>query len=297
MLRIATRGSPLALWQARTVAALLAETGLTAELVVVQTEGDLDQDSPISALSGRGVFVKGVQAAVMRGAADIAVHSAKDLTSGATPGMFLVGCLPRGDVRDALVGSTLADVPAGGLVVSGSARRIAQLARLRPDIRFEGVRGNMDTRIAVAARPDVAAVVVAAAALDRLGRSDDIAERLEPDVMMPQVGQGAVAIEVREGDTQAAEAIARITDDVTTRCVQAERSYLARLGGGCELPVGGLAVVEGPNLRLTGLLSSRTGDRVIVVTSVATDPGPLGEMVADEVLDEHGGRELLAADR
>jgi len=296
VLRIATRGSPLALWQATTVLDKLAANDVAAELLVVQTEGDLDRSSPISALAGRGVFVNGVQAAVLEGAADVAVHSAKDLTSGPTPGLALVGCLARGDVRDALVGSTLAELPRDGLVASGSARRIAQLARLRPDLRFEGLRGNMATRIAVAQRPDVAAVVVAAAALDRLDRSEDITERLDPSVMVPQVGQGAVALEARDDD-QVLEALVGLVDDVTTRCVEAERAYLARLGGGCELPVGGLAVADGENLRLTGFLSDRAGTRALAVTMTGEDPAALGEMVASEILDGRGGRDLLAAAR
>ena len=202
VLRIATRSSPLALWQARHVAALLQarHPALEVELVEVSTEGDRDRSRPIVEMAGRGVFVKEVQAAVIDGRADLAVHSAKDLTSGPTPGLVLAAFPPRGDVRDALVGSTLAGLPTAATVASGSARRRAMLADLRPDLRFVELRGNMHTRVARAADGDVDAVVVAAVALDRLGLGDRIAERLDPTQVIPQVGQGALAVEAREGD-------------------------------------------------------------------------------------------------
>ena len=183
-LRAATRGSPLALWQ--------------VEPVVVETSGDIVLDRPIWEIGGKGVFVKEVQAAVLDGRADFAVHSAKDLPSVEVPGLVLA-CVPeRGEPRDALVGSTLADLPTGALVATGSVRRRSQLAWLRPDLTFTGLRGNIATRLAKA--PDFGAIVMAAAALERLGLADRAAEVLEPDVMLPQVGQGALAIECRAND-------------------------------------------------------------------------------------------------
>ena len=149
-MRIATRGSPLARWQAETVAGAVTAAGHQADLVVIETEGDRDRTSPISELSGRGVFVKEVQAAVLDGRADLAVHSAKDMMSSPTPGLTIAGCLERGDVRDALVGQGLDELGPGAVVATGSVRRRAQLAHLRPDLRFVGLRGNMATRIAAA---------------------------------------------------------------------------------------------------------------------------------------------------
>src|SRR5829696_7706339 len=199
-LRVATRGSALALWQAERVVALLqnAEPGLDAEIVRVDTKGDRRLDVPIWELGGKGVFAKEVQAAVLDGRADVAVHSAKDLPS-TTPSGLVIGATPeRGDVRDALVGTTLDGLPEGATVATGSLRRRAQLAHVRPDLRFEGLRGNMATRLARAA--DVDAIVVAATAFDRLGLSGHITERLDPEVMLPQVAQGALAVECRTGD-------------------------------------------------------------------------------------------------
>jgi len=200
LLRAATRGSPLARWQAEHVAARLRalDPGLEVELVLVETQGDQRLDVPIWELGGKGVFAKEVQTAVLDGRADLAVHSAKDLPSGSVPGLVLGAVPERGDPRDALVGSTLAALPSGAEVATGSLRRQAQLAAVRPDLRFVGLRGNMATRLAKAADHD--AVVVAATALDRLGLADRIAERLAPEVVLPQVGQGALAVECREGD-------------------------------------------------------------------------------------------------
>ncbi len=199
-IRAATRGSPLARWQADHIAALLRaiDPDVTVELVVVDTQGDRRLDVPIWELGGKGVFAKEVQAAVLDGRADIAVHSAKDLPSLAVPGLVIAAVPERGDPRDALVGSTLAALPKGAEVATGSLRRQAQLAAARPDLRFVGLRGNMATRIARAAEHD--AVVVAATALDRLGLADRIAERLSTEIVLPQVAQAALAVECRDDD-------------------------------------------------------------------------------------------------
>jgi hydroxymethylbilane synthase len=199
-LRAATRGSALARWQTDHVASLL---GGDVEAVVVQTEGDRRTDVPIEAIGGRGVFVKEVQAAVLDGRADFAVHSAKDLPSSPElqPDGLVIACVPeRGDPRDALVGSSLEGLPVGGLVATGSVRRRVQLSNLRPDLSFTGLRGNIETRLAkVGAGVD--AVVVAAAALERLQRPEAAgADVLDPGVLVPQVAQGALAIECRAGD-------------------------------------------------------------------------------------------------
>ena len=297
MLRIATRGSPLARWQAETVAARLADAGHEAELVLVETEGDIDRVRPIWELAGRGVFVKEVQAAVLNGRADLAVHSAKDMMSTPTDGLALVGCLDRGDVRDALVGSTFADLGPGATIATGSVRRRAQLAHLRPDLRFVGVRGNMAARVAAADRDGVVAVVVAAVALQRLGIQERITDHLDAAQVVPQVGQGAVAMEVRIEDQDALAAVLAITDGPTTRCVSAERSYLAELGGGCDLPAGALAVVDGDDIVMTAVLGSLDGRIMLRVSERDIDGDALGLRIARFLLDERGGRELLEDNR
>ncbi len=239
MLRIATRGSALARRQAARVVERLG--GPDHELVIITTTGDARTDVPIHELGGQGVFVKEVQHAVLDGRADLAVHSAKDLP-GVTVDGLVIGAFPeRADVRDALVGARLADLEPGATVATGAVRRRAQLAALRPDLVFVELRGNIDTRLAKAV--DVGAVVVAAAALERLGRTHAITEYLEPAVLLPQVGQGALAVECRIDDRRAQQLLATIDDPVVRRTVGAERSFLRALGGGCELPVGALATI------------------------------------------------------
>ena len=277
-LRIATRASPLALWQAERVATLLGEA---CELVAVESLGDRVQDQPLHQLGGQGVFVKEVQAAVMSGAADLAVHSAKDLPSGTAVDGLVLACVPeRADVRDCLVGLTLDQLLPGATVATGSVRRRAQLTVLRPDLVFVELRGNMATRLGQV--PPKGAVVAAAAALQRLGWADRIAELLEPDVLLPQVGQGALAVECRVDDQEVLERLAGIEDPVARRCVDAERAFLARLGGGCDLPVGGLATsLGGGRMSLEGLLADPTPHRVV---AEGDDPAALGLAVAEAVL-------------
>ena len=287
-MRIATRSSPLATWQARAVATALEAAGSAQgdiELVPVRTTGDLDLSTPISEMSGRGVFVTEVQAAVLDGRADIAVHSAKDMRSEPTPGLMLAGCLVRGDARDALLGLALDAIPRGGVVATGSQRRQCQLAALRGDLRFTGLRGNMARRIAAAAQPDVDAVIVAAAALERLGESHRIAQRFGPDEIVPQVGQGAIAIEHRTGDADAAAAAGAVIDELTTRCVHAERAFLRTLGGGCELPTGAHAVIDaGGSIAMTAVLATANRDSVMRASGLHLDGESLGVALANELL-------------
>jgi hydroxymethylbilane synthase len=296
-LRVATRGSALARWQADHVAVLAqkAEPGLVVETVVVETSGDRRRDVPIWELGGKGVFVKEVQAAVLEGRADVAVHSAKDLPS-LTPEGLVIGAVPeRADVRDALVGATLTALAPGAVVASGSLRRRAQLAHMRPDLRFEGLRGNIATRLARAERDDIAAVVMAAAALDRLGLSEQIAERLDPDVMLPQVGQGALAVECRAGDTDTRCLLDRIEHSPSRRVVDAERGFLAELGGDCSVPAAAHATIAGDRLRVRGLVASADGGTVVrhELAGPASSGAALGRSVARQLLDDHGGAALL----
>ena len=287
-LRIATRGSDLARWQATHVAGLL---GADVELVIVDTTGDRRADESIASLGGKGVFVKEVQAAVLDGRADLAVHSAKDLPSQTFEGLTIAAVPERGDPRDALVGSALADLPPGGLVATGSARRRAQLADLRPDLTFTGLRGNIPTRLAKAV--DFDAIVVAAVALERLGLSDRVAELLPTRVMLPQVGQGALAVECRRDDQATVALAAAIEHRDSRRAVDAERAFLSELGGDCDLPAGAHAVIDGAELVLDGLLASLDGRIVLRHRSRGPDPVALGHLVATHLLERAGGRELL----
>jgi hydroxymethylbilane synthase len=300
-LRLATRGSPLALWQANRVAGLLEASGTRSTLMVVETTGDRRTDVPLEQLGGQGVFVKEVQAAVVSGQADAAVHSAKDLPSSdelSVPDLVLASLPERADPRDVLVGGGLDSLPTGSVVATGSARRRAQLANLRPDLTFVGLRGNLATRLASVGVDDVAAVVVAKAALDRLGWSppEGLAlEVLDPEVMLPQVGQGALAVECRVDDAVTRAALATIHDARVGPLVTAERAFLAELGGGCTLPVGAHAqwVDSGsPELRLTGMMASADGVVVVRHTEDGPRPEALGRAVARYLLDEAGGRDL-----
>jgi hydroxymethylbilane synthase len=278
MLRIATRGSALARWQARRVVELLGDPD--HDLVIVTTTGDARTDAPIHQIGGQGVFVKEVQQAVIDGHADVAVHSAKDLPAS-TPSTLLLAAVPeRADVRDALVGSTLAELRHGARVGTGAARRRSQLRRLRPDLEFGELRGNVDTRLAKATQFD--AVVVASAALARLGRADAISELLDVDTMIPQVAQGALAVECRVDDEDSLASLRAIDDSKLHREIDAERAYLAALGGGCDLPVGALCTTDSDGrLRLRAFLDTDAGPRRADVTG--TDPTTLGRTAADAV--------------
>jgi hydroxymethylbilane synthase len=287
-LRIATRGSDLARWQASHVASLV---GVDVELVIVDTRGDRDKHEPIWTLGGKGVFVKEVQAAVLDGRADLAVHSAKDLPSITADGLALAAVPERGDPRDALVGCPLDELPPGGRVATGSVRRRAQLANLRPDLTFDGLRGNIPTRLAKAA--DYDAIVVAAVALERLGLDDAIADVLSTSTMVPQVAQGALAVECRADDAVTRRLLATIEHDASRRAVDAERAFLAELGGDCDLPAGAHAVTIDDSIRLEGLLASLDGRVVLRRSATGRDAVALGRGLARHLLDDSGGRALL----
>lgn len=289
MLRLATRASALARWQTQHIAELL---GVECDMVLVSTEGDRRSDVPLHEIGGRGVFVKDVQRAVLLEEADVAVHSAKDLPSEPADGL-VIGAVPRrGDARDALVGLRLSQIPTGGSIGTGSVRRRAQLSALRPDLVFGPLRGNVDTRLAKAERFD--AIVVAAAALARLGRSDRIAEALEPSVMMPQVAQGALAVECRADDRDTRELLARIEHAPSRRAVDAERAFLRELGGGCDVPCAAHAAVDvDGHVSVDALLASLDGHVVLRGGATGPDPNAVGRDAAREILDGAGGREVL----
>jgi hydroxymethylbilane synthase len=288
-LRIATRGSALARWQAERVASLL---GGDAELLIVDTAGDRDKTTSLDQLGGQGIFVKEVQAAVLEGRADLAVHSAKDLPSSAelaAPGLVLAAVPERADVRDALVGGTLDSMAPGATVATGSARRRALLADARPDLTFTDLRGNVPTRLE---KVPGGAVVVAMAALDRLGLGDRMSQVLEAGVFVPQVAQGALAVECRVDDAEAHRALAAIEDLAARRAVDAERAWLAAIGGGCDLPVGAHARLDGDAMLLSAVLASGDGRVVLRDRERGHDAALIGRTLAERML-ANGGRWLL----
>jgi hydroxymethylbilane synthase len=289
ILRLATRGSPLALHQTEVVAGLVrqAHPGLAVEPLIVRTRGDQDAETPLDQIGGQGVFVTEVEAAVRDGRAAAAVHSAKDMPSVMPPDLVLGAVPPRADARDGLVGSTLANLVPGALVATGSARRRAQLAWLRPDLVFTQLRGNMARRVAIGESDEVAAVVVAVAAMERLGWRERVSDVLDPIDVLPQAGQGAIAVQCRAGDEETRRLLGAIDDDPSHRTVRAERAVLAGLGGSCTLPVGAYARQDSGELELEviGLVASGDGRTVIRLTRGGRDPEVVGAEVARALLD------------
>lgn len=307
--RLATRGSPLALVQADIVARLLEaqDPAVHAEPVIVHTEGDRRRDEDLERIGGLGVFVKEIQLAVLDGRADVAVHSAKDLPPRTPDGLVLAAVPQRADPRDALVGAPLDALAPGAVIATGSARRRAQLANLRPDLGFVTLRGNMATRVDRPSEGGVDAVVVAAAALDRLGWEDRIAERLSPVRCLPQAGQGALALECRTDDPERRELLARIDAPGDHAELDAERAFLRALGAGCAVPaaalarraVGGAGRGQGPGpgagvdrLELDGMLASGDGRVIVRARLVGDDADALGEALARLLVHDRGASSL-----
>jgi hydroxymethylbilane synthase len=278
-LRLATRGSPLALAQAVIVAAKLEAIGVTAELVVVDTEGDRRRDVALAVIAGQGVFTKEVQAAVLEGAADVAVHSAKDLPSVTPEGLVLASVPERADAADVIVGVPLGVLGPGATVATGAPRRRALLLSERPDLNIVGLRGNIETRLDALGTDGIDAVVVAMAALERLGLKGRVAERLEPGDFIPQVGQGAIALECGES-SHALEALAAIDDHDAHLALRCERAFLAELGAGCELPGGAYATCAGDLVVVQGVLMFEDGSSTARGLYSDEDPELAGRSLA-----------------
>lgn len=295
-LRIATRGSALARWQAEHVAQLLTRRAgrrtVEIEFVVVETMADRRLDISIESMGGKGVFVKEVQEAVLDGRADLAVHSAKDLPAVGVDGLMLASITERADPRDVLVGARYETLPLGAHVATGAQRRRAQLAFHRPDLRFSELRGNIATRLAKA--PAFDAIVMAKAALDRLepalranATMPAIVDVLDPAVMTPQVGQGALAIECRAGDDVMHQLVA-IEHGPSRRAVDAERAFLAELGGDCSLPAGAYATLVGDDIQITGVLCAPHQPMLVKETRRGKDPILVGRLVARNLVEALG---------
>ncbi len=279
MLRIATRASELALAQANIFATLAATD---YELVIAETEGDRRISDSLHEMGGQGVFVKEIQAAIIDGRADVAVHSAKDLPTASTPGLRVGAFLERADPRDVLAGCTLAELPQGARVGTSSVRRGAQLRMIRPDINIVPIRGNIRTRLQ--RLDDLDAIFVAAAALDRLRINDIPFERLDPELLCPQIGQGAIAIECSSGDTNALDILSRVNHAATEAEVLAERALLAAFGTGCSLPIGGYAKWGNGELTLQGVVASVDGRTLLKASANGSDPVETGTRVAESLL-------------
>jgi hydroxymethylbilane synthase len=270
LLRIGTRGSPLALAQAHmTQAALAAATGAPAErfpIVIIKTSGDMIQDRALAESGGKGLFTKEIDEAQLRGEIDLSVHSGKDLPTALPDGLAEAGYLPRADVRDAFIGHRarrLDDLPQGARIGTASLRRAAQLRRARPDLRIELLRGNVETRLRKVADGECDATLLAMAGLTRLGLADRAHEILPVERFLPAVAQGAIGLVTRAGDNATADLVAAIVDEDTTTAVAAERRFLARLDGSCRTPIAGHARIADGRLALDGEALSPDGGRVI----------------------------------
>jgi len=300
-LRIATRQSALALWQAEHVAARLriAHVGLEVELVPMTTRGDQILDQPLSLIGGKGLFLKELEVAMLDGRADIAVHSLKDVPMDLEPGFALGAVLERADPFDAFVSNHYArlnELPHGARVGSSSLRRQAQMRAVRPDIKLVDLRGNVNTRLAKLDNGDYDAIILACAGLERLGLAARIRSRLEAPDWLPAVAQGAIAVEYRSGDNATAELLKILDDTETHTCVAAERAMNRQLHGSCNVPIAAFCIHTESGLFLAGLVGDVSNGRLLRAEAqgTANDPEALGHHVA-KLLQEKGADEMLAA--
>jgi hydroxymethylbilane synthase len=287
MVRIGSRGSSLALWQANWISARLRDLGESSSIQVIKTTGDKVTDVALSKVGTKGLFTKEIEEALLDGAVDLAVHSLKDLPADLPVGLVLAAVPEREDPHDAVIGGRLAGLPSGARVGTSSLRRAAQIRAFRPDLEVDPVRGNVDTRLRKLDAGQYQALVLAAAGLRRLGWQDRITELLSPSVMCPAVGQGALAIETRE-NAPVLELCRRLEHIETRAAVTAERALLAELGGGCQVPIGAHAAVTEGQLHLQSVVISPDGRRLVRRES----QGPVEDA---EALGVALARELLAA--
>lgn len=292
VIRIGTRGSPLALAQARqTKQLLIAAEGLPEDqidIIVIKTSGDRIQDRALSEAGGKGLFTKEIEEALLAGTIDLAVHSAKDMPTTLPDGLVLSAYLAREDVRDALIcppGATLAGLPAGAVIGTASLRRQALLKRKRPDLETGLLRGNVETRIKKVASGEFAATLLAYAGLKRLKRAEAAVELLSVEEFPPAIGQGAIALETRENDSSIRALLAKIDDGATHDALRAERAFLAVLDGSCRAPIAGLARVDGGQLRFHGLVLTPDGSAFAEarLSGAAEEAEALGRAAGEEV--------------
>jgi hydroxymethylbilane synthase len=297
-LRIGTRGSLLAKWQAEFVRKQLFQfTGAEAEIVIIKTAGDKMQHVPLTQIGGKGVFIKELEEAILDESIDLAVHSVKDVPTDTPSRLCFPAVCRRDDVRDCIVsanGAALADLRQGARVGTSSLRRQAQLRHIRPDLDIRELRGNVDTRLRKVESGEYEAILLAKAGLDRLGLSQRIAEILSPDLCMPAVGQGAIAVEARLEDTEAADALAKLDDAETRTAIIAERALLGALHGGCQVPIGAWARIERGELALEACVCSIDGAQYVKqrATAPPEQAAQLGEHMA-RLLMEAGAQSIL----
>ncbi len=297
MLVIGSRGSQLALWQAHWVKARLEELGESCRIEIIHTTGDKITDVALSKVGTKGLFTKEIEEALLNGAIDLAVHSLKDMPTEVPEGLTLAAMPVREDPRDAVVGGKLADLPSGARIGTSSLRRAAQLRALRSDLKIENIRGNVDTRLRKLDEGQYDAILLASAGLRRLGWDDRIAEMLDPEVMCPAVGQGALTIETRDDSGPGFEVCQKLDDKLTRICVTAERALLATLGGGCQVPIGAYAFVQtSGQVHLQGLVVSPDGSTIIRKTASGdpADAARLGREMGEELLAA-GAQDILEA--
>jgi hydroxymethylbilane synthase len=294
MLTIGSRGSQLALWQAHWVKGQLESVGEQCRIEIIHTTGDKITDVALSKVGTKGLFTKEIEEALLDGRIDLAVHSLKDMPTDLPAGLTLAAIPQREDPRDALVGKKLADLPDGCHVGTSSLRRAAQLRANRPDLQIDNIRGNVDTRLRKLDEGLYDAIVLASAGLRRLGLQDRITEMLDPRVMCPAVGQGALAIETRADAGRAQEICARLDHLETRTAVTAERAVLASLGGGCQVPIGAYAVIRDHRVLLEAVVVSPDGGTVIrkQASGPVDQAAQLGRDLGDALLAE-GGRQIL----
>lgn len=301
IIRIATRKSPLALWQAEHVAALLENTfpGVQTELVKMTTQGDKILDAPLAKIGGKGLFVKELEVGMLEGTADIAVHSMKDVPVEFPEGLHLAAILPREDPTDAFVSnhfSSLTDLPSNARIGTSSLRRQCQIKELYPNAEILTLRGNVNTRLAKLDAGDYDAIILASAGLKRLGLAERITQRLESETSLPAIGQGAIGIECRVDDAELNAMLSKLHDHETGVCVAAERAMNARLSGGCQVPIAGFAELVGDQLFMRGLVGSPDGSRIYRSESSGKpeQAEAMGKKIAEDLLAQ-GADKILKA--
>ena len=300
---IGTRGSDLALWQAEFVRkSLEAEfPEIEFEVKIIRTTGDEVLDVSLSKIGDKGLFTRQIEAELLNGGIDLAVHSLKDLQTEQPAGLVIGAMCKREKPNDVLIsrdGKTLDDLPQGAKVATGSLRRRSQLLAYRPDLQISHIRGNLNTRFRKFDESDLDAMILAYAGVERLGMGERISQLIPTDVLIPAVGQGSVAVEIRENDKDVAAIVSRLDDVETRACVTAERALLRKLEGGCQVPIGGYATVEDETLTLDGIVGSLDGKRIFRETrsGQASEPAQLGEYVAQALLDQ-GADSVLSETR
>jgi hydroxymethylbilane synthase len=296
-LRIGSRGSQLALWQANHTSALLRARGHEVEIEIIQTTGDKITDVALAKVGTKGMFTKEIEEALAAGRVDLAVHSLKDLPTELPPGFEIAAITEREDPRDAFCSrlySKIGNLPQGARVGTSSLRRQAQLKAIRRDLDIHPLRGNVDTRLRKLQQGEYDAIILASAGLKRLGKIDLVKQILSAEVMCPAAGQGALAIEIREGDSATLQHLEFLNDPAAHAATTCERALLNRLGGGCQVPIGAFAEMRGTKLHLEAIVADPDGSRLLRESRDGDDPNQLGNDVGETLL-RRGGDEILDA--